>query len=85
MKLQTILTIFGLIVSTQSVTYLKVVNSLDSEAVCLDGQQSFIYLTGDFLESSDGLLVYFMDIPSSLYCGGSSLSSSLDNCISAQT
>jgi hypothetical protein len=68
-----------------AVKFAREVNRLDSEALCLDGQQSFLY-TSDLANSTiDGLLVYFMPSPTPIFCGNSSLSTSLDNCIAMQS
>jgi hypothetical protein len=72
--------LLSLITVLQAVIFNKEVNSADPKALCLNGAQSFIY-DANLTASADGILVYFMPTPTPLFCGGSSLSSSLDNCI----
>lgn len=80
MNIRGALLFLAVLILSSSLTYRKIVNSKDPEAVCLDGQQAFIY-TPDKLEEGKNLLVYFMGIPSFSFCGGSSLSRTLENCL----
>lgn len=72
--------LLALAITIQGVIFNKEVNSADPRAVCLNGAQSFIYAANP-TTSADGIIVYFMPTPSPVFCGGNSLSSSLDNCL----
>lgn len=80
--------IFGIWLTLTIVTtadiYIKTTNRLDSDALCLDGQQAFVYLKQGQSTFSSGLLMYFMGLDSFSYCGSSTLLSSLENCLVTQ-
>jgi hypothetical protein len=71
--------------SATCLKYVKLVNKADAEAVCLDGSPAFIYAPENGNKTASGLIVYFASTPTPLFCGDTSLSSSLDSCILAQS
>ncbi len=76
---QTLLLI-TLTITLQAVILNKEINSADPKAVCLNGAQSFIYAS-NLTSNVEGIIVYFMPTPTPIFCGSTSLSASLDNCL----
>jgi hypothetical protein len=74
------LLLLALTITLQAVILNKEINSADPKAVCLNGAQSFIYVS-NLTSNADGIIVYFMPTPSPIFCGATSLSASLDNCL----
>jgi len=69
----------------KSVKFVKQVNAADSSATCLDGSQSFLYLPQNLDKSATNLIIYFASTPTPIFCGDTSFSSSLENCITVQS
>ena len=62
---------------TNCLTFNKQITNTTATEVCLDGQPAFVYTLSNQPSTQRGMIVYFMDIPSSSFCGGSSLADSL--------
>lgn len=75
-----ILALLILLITTNSAIFNKEINNVDPNALCLNGAQSFVYTQSKTITSPDGILVYFMPTPTPIFCGGNTLSNSLDNC-----
>lgn len=84
MKISTQIAVISLlIVIATNTVFKKEVNSADSKAQCLNGAQSFIYSQSQQIKSPSGIIIYFMPTPTPVFCGGASLSASLDRCVIA--
>lgn len=70
-----------LVAAVKGITFDKEVHSDDAKALCLNGAQSFVYVEAKAKTAPEGIITYFMATPSSTFCGGSSLSTSLDKCV----
>lgn len=78
---RSVLGLIVLVVMVKGITFNKEVHSDDAKALCLNGAQSFVYVEAKAKTAPEGIITYFMATPSSTFCGGSSLSSSLDKCV----
>lgn len=76
-----VLVLLVLVAAVQTIMFDKEVHSDDAKALCLNGAQSFVYVEAKAKASPEGIIAYFMATPTSIFCGGSSLSNSLDKCV----